>query len=91
MNSKIFKIDLEADTNILMVYLDNRKVTAGKFLQRLYDVYPSDPIKVRIRASTRDNSCIRFVFYWEITDEDVEMTIQKLEYVITEFETKTNV
>ncbi|KAI4455841.1 l-threonine aldolase-related [Holotrichia oblita] len=91
MNSKIFKVDLQADTNILMIYLDNRKVTADKFLQRLYDVYPNDPIKVRIRASTRDNSCIRFVFYWEITDEDVQMAIKKLEYVIREFETKTSV
>lgn len=74
-----------------MIYLDSTKVSASNFLQRLYDVHPSDSVHVRIRASTRDSSCIRFVLYWEITDEDVEMAINKIDLVITEFETKTKV
>ncbi|KRT82210.1 hypothetical protein AMK59_4385 [Oryctes borbonicus] len=91
-HSKLFKVDLQtAETNILMIYLDNTKVSANDFLRRLYDVHPSDPVKVKIRASTRDSGCVRFVFYWEITDVDVEMAIKKLECVIAEFETKTNV
>lgn len=91
MNSKLFKVDLPSvQTNILMIYLDSTKVSADDFLQRLYDIHQNDTIKIRIRATTRDSSCVRLVFYWEITDEDVEMAIKKIELVIKEFEAKSS-
>lgn len=88
--STIVKVDISSlETNILMIHLDITKVTAIQFLERLHEVRETDSVKVRIKAGTRDDACVRFVTYWEITDEDVKLTINKLQMVIEELETKT--
>ena len=71
-----------------MIHLDVTKVTAIQFIERLYEVRETDSVKVRIKAGTRDDACVRFVTYWEITDEDVKLTIKKLQMIIGELETK---
>ncbi|XP_017768404.1 PREDICTED: probable low-specificity L-threonine aldolase 2 [Nicrophorus vespilloides] len=89
MKSDMVKVELNTvQTNILMVYLDSTKISATDFLQRLADVHENDTFKVNVRATTRDQSCVRFVLYHEITDEDVEMVVKKLELVILEIHAK---
>ncbi|XP_065173935.1 uncharacterized protein [Atheta coriaria] len=90
MNSDLVRVDLKSvQTNILMVHVDERRVNAQEFLQRLADVKETDTYRVSIKAASRDAGCCRFVMYWEITDEDVEMVIRKLELTILEFHARS--
>ncbi|KAJ8970240.1 hypothetical protein NQ317_017600 [Molorchus minor] len=87
VNSKIFKVDLKAvETNIFIMYLDTTKLVARDFQHRLAEVRQTDPIRVSVKASSRDAECVRFVTYWEITDKEVDLAIQKIVFVIKEFE-----
>lgn len=87
--SSIFKVDLSSvQTNILMVYLDETKVVADEVIKRLATVLETDDVKVSVRCGSRNFKCIRFVTYWEISDEDVKNAIQKIVFVINEFERK---
>jgi threonine aldolase len=91
MKSKIFKVNLSTvQSNILMMYLDVSRVIAKEVQHRLASVLETDEIKVSVKASSRDSSFIRFVTYWEITDEDVKAAIKKIQYVIKEFDDKFN-
>jgi threonine aldolase len=91
MKSKIFKVNLSTvQSNILMMYLDVSRVIAKEVQHRLASVFETDEIKVSVKASSRDSSFIRFVTYWEITDEDVKAAIKKIQYVIKEFDDKFN-
>ncbi|KAJ8956694.1 hypothetical protein NQ318_014049 [Aromia moschata] len=87
LKSNTFKVDLKTvHTNILIMYLDTSKLIAKDFQLRLAEVRDTDPVKVCVKASSRNMECVRFVVYWEITDEDVDLAIQKIIYVINEFE-----
>lgn len=77
-------------TNILMVYLDKTKVVASEVIGRLAKVLNNDPVKVSVRCGSRDDACIRFVTYWEITDDDTKAAIEKIMLVIKEFDAKFN-
>lgn len=91
-NSTICSIDLKTvQTNILIVNVDRSKCCARDILNRLEMVLPSDPVKVKVRASSRDPGFIRFVLYWEITDECVKTAIEKISFVLNEFEQKFSV
>lgn len=68
-----------------MVYLDKTKVLADEVIQRLLTVLETDDVKVSVRCGSRDSGCIRFVSYWEITDDDTKAAINKIVYVINEF------
>lgn len=68
--------------------LDSSKVVAKDFQQRIAEVKENDPVKVSVRASSRDTQYVRFVTYWEITDEDVDAAIAKILFVIKEFESE---
>lgn len=71
-----------------MMYLDKTKVVASVVIQRLAQVLNNDPIKVSVRCGSRDDGCVRFVTYWEITDDDIKAAIEKIVYVINEFDAK---
>ncbi|XP_022906668.2 uncharacterized protein [Onthophagus taurus] len=87
--SDLFKVDLKSvQTNILMVYLDAKRVTVSEFLKRLYEVKDADEVKVHLRATTLNSNSARFVLYWEITEKDVDLAIGKLKLVVKEFEDK---
>lgn len=84
-------MDLKSvQTNILMVYLDKTKVVARQVIERLGKVQDNDPVKVSVRCGSRDEACIRFVTYWEISDDDIKAAISKIVYVIKEFEAMFN-
>lgn len=86
MNSKWIRVDLPTvQTNILMIHLDKHRVKVRDFLYRLSSVLETDSVKVSVRATSRDAGCIRFVLYWEISDDDVNATIDKLKIVVDDF------
>lgn len=86
----IFRVDLPSvQSNILMVYLDNTKISAQEFIQRLATVKSADTVKVSVKAMSRDNGCIRFTSYWEISNDDTKAAIAKIRLVIDEFKTNT--
>ncbi|KAL1489188.1 hypothetical protein ABEB36_014122 [Hypothenemus hampei] len=68
LNSPYFKVVLESvQTNIIIMYMDSR--INPKYVQmRLATVYPTDPVKVSVRCSSRDD-WIRFVTFWEVSDK----------------------
>lgn len=70
------------------MYLDRSKVQAKEVQNRLASVERSDPMKVSVRSSSRDPGCVRFVVYWEISEDDVQAAIEKIVFVINEFEDK---
>ncbi|XP_018575364.1 probable low-specificity L-threonine aldolase 2 isoform X1 [Anoplophora glabripennis] len=89
LNSPVFKIDLKSvQTNILILKLNSSKFVAKDFVKRITDVQEDDPIKVSVRASSRDKQHVRFVTYWEITDDDADLAIAKILFVIKDFENK---
>lgn len=85
MDSDIFRVDLDTvQTNILMVYLDQSKVSSKQFLHRLATVVETDSVKVSVRGGSRNPACVRFVLYWEIINKDVTAAIEKIRLVIRE-------
>ncbi|CAH1383075.1 hypothetical protein MTP99_007114 [Tenebrio molitor] len=87
LKSDIFKVDLPAvHTNILMMYIDRSRVAVKEVIYRFAKVFKTDIVKVSVRASSLRPDCIRFVTYWQITDEDVRDTIDRITFVIKEFE-----
>lgn len=71
-----------------MVYLDATKVIASEVIERLSKVLKDDDVKVAVLCGSRDDACVRFVTYWEITDDDTKAAIDRIVYVIKEFDAK---
>ncbi|KAF5281310.1 hypothetical protein FQR65_LT14771 [Abscondita terminalis] len=86
LNMDIIRVDLKmVKTNIAMVRLDRSRVTAQTFLKRLSTVKDTDEVKVIVKASFRNEGCVRLVLHWEITEDDVNKAIQKIVLVAHEF------
>lgn len=85
--SSIFKVDLaHVQTNILLMYVDRSKVEIRELQRRLQTVLKTDSVKASVRCTSLSPTCVRFVFYWEITEEDVKMAIEKITLVIKEYD-----
>lgn len=86
-NGKYFKVDLDpAMTNILMIFLSTDKFTAKEVLARLATVNDTDEVKVCVKAISRNPKFVRITLCHDITDEQVNLAIQKLMLVISELE-----
>lgn len=89
MKSRNFKIKLESvQTNIFMINIENDKIFASDVLKRLNTTEDTDDIKVNVRISSRFPKIMRIVLYHNITDEDVDLAIQKIKFVLNEFDNK---
>ncbi|XP_055706338.1 uncharacterized protein LOC129803647 [Phlebotomus papatasi] len=98
LRSPNFKVDLEnVQTNILMVQLIDIDVEATEFVKRLQEVRneeiaanvtDKDGRGIVVKISARDWGFCRLVVYIQITDEDTELAIKKISFVIREFEKK---
>ncbi|EAA08948.4 AGAP003688-PA [Anopheles gambiae str. PEST] len=96
MGSPIFKVDLaNLHTNILMVEILSKQVHSSDFAHRLATVAPgemeagvvdADGKGIAVKVSARDWTFARIVIYTNITDEDVELAIKKIRYVVAEYE-----
>lgn len=87
MKSNIFKVDLTTvQTNILLMYVDRSKVQIKDLQRRLQTVLQTDSVKASVRCTSLNFNCVRFVLYWEITDEDVQLACEKIQLVIKEYD-----
>ncbi|XP_055676893.1 L-allo-threonine aldolase [Lutzomyia longipalpis] len=96
LQSPNFKVDIEnVQTNILMVQLIEIDLKAPEFVKRLQEVKEEeiaanvtdrDGKGIVVKISARDWGFCRLVVYTQITDEDVELAIKKIAFVIREFE-----
>ncbi|XP_058130688.1 uncharacterized protein LOC131287499 [Anopheles ziemanni] len=94
--SPIFKVDLaNLHTNILMVQIISKNVHSSDLSHRLATVCPgeveagvvdSSGKGIAVKVSARDWTFARIVIYTNITDEEVELAIKKIRYVIKEYE-----
>ncbi|KAH1026186.1 hypothetical protein HUJ05_010744 [Dendroctonus ponderosae] len=85
LNSRYFQVNLsEIHTNIVIMNLDP-KISPKLAQKRLFTVYATDPVKVSVQCSARDD-WIRFVTCWEVSDEATKMAMEKIVFVLTEIE-----
>lgn len=78
----------EVQTNIFLVFFNVKNLTAKDFILRVAEVREEDPYKVSIRIGSRNNDSVRFVIWWGISNEDIDLAIKKIIYVIREFDNK---
>lgn len=85
--SPTFQVNLdEIQTNIFMMTISSKKLTSREFILRLAQVRDADPYKVAVKIGTKNSKSVRFVTQWGITQEDIELAINKVVYVIREFD-----
>ncbi|XP_062536510.1 uncharacterized protein LOC134205345 [Armigeres subalbatus] len=97
MNSPLFTVDLEnVQTNILMVQILNANIKSSDFTERLLEVKPNEIDSgltdssgkgISVKLSARDWAFARIVVYTNLTDEEVDLAIRKIKYVIEEYQT----
>ncbi|KAG4067197.1 hypothetical protein HA402_000188 [Bradysia odoriphaga] len=91
-------VDIEnVQTNILMIQLVNEKITSSDFTKRLSEVTEAELLNnitdksgkgILVQVSSKDCKFARLVIYRQITDEDVDLAIKKIKFVIHEFDNK---
>lgn len=96
LKSPTFKVDLaNVHSNILMLQLVNTKLDSAAFSSRLAKVTPDEIEQgvvddqgkgIVVKSSSRDWAFVRFVFYHQITTNDVDQMIKKMSFVIRELE-----
>ncbi|KAH8278503.1 hypothetical protein KR018_004126 [Drosophila ironensis] len=89
-------VDLASvQSNILLVEITQPKLEASDFAKRLGIVEPEELAAgvtnksgagIVVRASARDWAFARLVLYHQVTDEQVELAIRKLQFVIGQYD-----
>lgn len=84
-------------TNILLIKICDPKISSADLTKRLFDV-SADELKqgvsdengkeIVVKLSARDWSFARIVCYPQITEEDIDLAIKKIVFVIREYESK---
>uniref|UniRef100_A0A2S2P9H2 L-allo-threonine aldolase n=2 Tax=Schizaphis graminum TaxID=13262 RepID=A0A2S2P9H2_SCHGA len=96
MASPYVTVNLDAlDSNILMVNINSTVVDAKYFVSELMKIDPDENDsksnnKIRstaVKISQINNARVRVVTHKNITDEDVDMAIEKIKYVIEKINT----
>lgn len=84
-------------TNILLIQSKQPKLLAKELVDRLGIVKPDEIAAgvtdkngngIVIKASARDWEFLRLVLYEQVDDEQVELTIKKLTYVIKQYDAR---
>lgn len=84
VRSSVFSIDLKSvQTNMVFVEVDKRKISAGEFARRLRQ--PSDS-RTTVKCLALNDSMVRFVLYYDITDSLLQTAIDKIVAVMKEVE-----
>ncbi|KAB0790350.1 hypothetical protein PPYR_13346 [Photinus pyralis] len=92
LDSDIIRVDLESvQTNIVIIHLDKRTITAKTFLEKLATVSETDDIKVSVKASAFNVSRVRLVLHWAITNHDVAEAIRKIRLVIKKIHSELHI
>ncbi|XP_027853847.2 uncharacterized protein LOC114132555 [Aphis gossypii] len=78
----------KVDTNIIIVKLNDKKIKSPEFYDMLLKVnkeaddIPNEINLTSVRISYLYKGCVRFVLHKDISEEDVDMAIKKIKYVI---------
>ncbi|KAH8385570.1 hypothetical protein KR200_000709 [Drosophila serrata] len=96
LQSPNITVDLDTvQSNILLVEITQPKLTASEFSTRLGTVEPEEleagltdanGAGIVVKASARDWAFARLVLYHQVDDQQVELAIRKLEYVIGQYD-----
>ncbi|XP_016949756.1 uncharacterized protein LOC108024364 [Drosophila biarmipes] len=96
LKSPNITVQLETvQTNILLVEITQPKLTASEFATRLATVESGEVeagvtdkngAGIVVKASARDWAFARLVLYHQVDDEQVELAIRKLKYVIGQYD-----
>ncbi|XP_017084228.1 probable low-specificity L-threonine aldolase 2 [Drosophila eugracilis] len=96
LKSPNITVDLETvQTNILLVEITQPKLTASEFSTRLGTIETGEVdagvadksgAGIVVKASARDWAFARLVLYHQVDDEQVELAIRKLKYVIGQYD-----
>lgn len=84
MQSTVFSVDLSSvQTNMVLVNVNNNVVTAQKFASRLREICDdNDEDRIIVKCLALNDSFVRFVLSYEITDSQLTSAIKKIKYVI---------
>lgn len=84
MQSKVFSVDLNTvQTNMVFVKVDSNVVPPTTFANCLREIDDDDDgERIVIKCLVLNKSFIRFVFYFEITDDQLMLAIKKIKRVI---------
>ncbi|XP_020808915.1 probable low-specificity L-threonine aldolase 2 [Drosophila serrata] len=96
LQSPNITVDLDTvQSNILLVEITQPKLKASEFSTRLGTVEPEEleagltdasGAGIVVKASARDWAFARLVLYHQVDDQQVELAIRKLEYVIGQYD-----
>ena len=87
MHSNNFKVDLNnVQTNMVLMSVNKARVQIKDLQRRLQTVLKTDTVKCSVRCMSLNHDCVRFTFYWEVTDEDVRMAVEKIQIVVREYD-----
>ncbi|XP_001357814.3 probable low-specificity L-threonine aldolase 2 [Drosophila pseudoobscura] len=96
LQSPNITVDLDTvQSNILLIEIKQSQLTGSEFAERLAQVEPEelaagvtakDGSGIVLKASARDWAFARVVLYHQVDDEQVELAIKKLTYVIGQYD-----
>ena len=83
IQSPVLSVDLSTvQTNMVFVKVDTNVVSASKFACLLREINDDDENQVVVKCLALNDSFVRFVFYHEITDSQLRLTVQKIRHVL---------
>ena len=89
IQSSIFSIDLSTvHTNIVFLNIESDTIDATKFIHCLLEFDDAENEHVVVKCLGLTDSLIRFVFSFEITDDDLMLAIKKVTSVIKKLDPK---
>ena len=80
------EIDMETiDTNMVYFKVNNNKVSTNDLVKSMFTVSDSDPIEkqVAVKMLTLGKNRIRLVLHHQVTEADIQNTLQKMRMILT--------
>ena len=80
------EIDMETiDTNMVYFKVNNNKVSANDLVKSMFTVSDTDPMEkqVAVKMLTLGKNRIRLVLHHQVTEADIQNTLQKMRIILT--------
>ena len=80
------EIDMESvETNMVYFNVENHKVSGDHLVKNMLKVSDSDPVEARVAVKmlTAGENRIRLVLHHQVTQADVNKTLQKMRVILT--------
>lgn len=88
LGSKVFRVDLgTVQTNMVFVQIDSELVPSTKFAARLREIQDeNEEDKVIVKCLALNDFMVRFVLYYDVTDDQLQLAIRKVAHVMKKFD-----